>query len=292
MEDLGVLANHRDLVGKRPLLYLLKVLVWAAALLCGIYLFLQASGAALQSAGALLAALMMAHGVELQHQALHGSGFNGRRLNRIVGFALGLPLLISFAHYRDRHLHHHRHVGTPDDSEFFQYSKQGNHRVATLVANLLMLAHWVRVARLMLAAVLNRPMGRVYNTRNRSAIRADYLLFAILLAGLLAACAAGACPARLLALVLLAAPLHTLIELPEHLRCNRTACVFENTRSIRSNRFMTWLTNGNNYHVEHHLIPSVIPERLHILHRRLGERLRFRSDSYTGLLVSLLIKQG
>jgi fatty acid desaturase len=51
--------------------------------------------------------VMFAHGVELQHQVLHGQGFRNRRLNDWVGVVLGLPMLVSYAGYQASHLRHH-----------------------------------------------------------------------------------------------------------------------------------------------------------------------------------------
>lgn len=279
--------NGRDLLGTNNI-FLAKVVVWVLLLVIGVHSFFADTWWQ-QLLGAVLAPLMMAHGVELQHQALHNAGFRSRRVNRVVGFFLGLPLLISFAHYQDRHLHHHQNVGTSQDSEFFQYSKENNHQTLRLVANLLMLSHWWRVGGLMVAAVMNGDLGKIYNKHNRAGIRTDYVLFLFVLTALLMASIAqgNLVGLKVIALVLLAAPVHTLLELPEHSGCDRCDDVLKNTRSIRSNRLMTWFTNGNNYHVEHHLSPNVIPERLHILHQRIQPKIAFQNDSYFEFIASL-----
>ena len=43
---------------------------------------------------------------------------------------------------------------------------------------------------------------------------------------------------------------------------------------------MTWFTNGNNFHVEHHLMPNLPIERLPDLHSEVRERLRYLEPGY------------
>jgi fatty acid desaturase len=83
--------------------------------------------------------LMYAHGVELQHQALHNTAFPSKPWNRFVGFFLGLPLLVSYSDYQYSHLRHHRLLGTGDDRELFNYGYDRLTSLKPLLAHLLML---------------------------------------------------------------------------------------------------------------------------------------------------------
>jgi fatty acid desaturase len=284
-----ILEKSKDILGISNTVFLAKVLIWALLLAISVSLFLDPAWWK-QAIGAMLGALMITHGVELQHQALHRTGFTSSAANRIIGFLLGLPLLISYAHYRDLHLHHHQHVGTALDSEFFQYSKENNDRAISFLLNLFMLPHWLKVGKLMMLSLLNRPLGKTHNSTNETAIRTEYILFLfiVITLPLIAVHLNRFEWLSLVFLAVLAAPIHTLIELPEHLGCATHSSTFLNTRTIRSNWFMTWFTNGNNFHVEHHLIPSVIPERLHILHERICSQLVFCNKSYRELAWSLI----
>ena len=98
----------------------MKLAIYAACLWCGLAASLSDS-LALQGLGIVLLGVMFAHGVELQHQALHGQGFRHRGVNEFFGVLLGLPMLVSFAAYQASHLRHHRHLGTPQNREFFDY---------------------------------------------------------------------------------------------------------------------------------------------------------------------------
>lgn len=277
-------TDYKDLVANRPMVFLAKCAVWALMIAAGTAL----AGMQfwwMKAAGVLLVAMAFAHGIELEHQALHSTGTGSRGLDRTLGFVLGLPLLISFHHYQDRHLHHHQHVGTDDDSEFFQFSKEDNGRPWRLAANLLMLPHWVRVAQLVWAAWTGAPIGRVYNRNNERRIRRDYAAFgAIVLAAVALAAVFRPFDAVLLLAFPLAACMHTLLELPEHWGCAKSPSVFENTRTVRAGWLATWFTNGNNFHVEHHLAPALRPEAFRPFHQRIAPRIVYQNSSYFDLI--------
>jgi fatty acid desaturase len=273
-----------------------------------VYLFLISLGALVASAsswairpfGIILLGLVFAHGVELQHEALHNLGFRSRRLNEIVGVLLGLPMLVSFAAYQASHMRHHRYLGTPENKEFFDYGDQygGSRRLSlpSAVQRFLMLKHFAAVARNLLALLLHRDIaGEAPPVAAR--IRRDHSL--MLAAAALLAVSGWALGngfliyVWLLPLLAVAAPTHALIELPEHFRCNtRSADVFENTRTIKSNMFLTWFTNANNFHVEHHLWPTLPIERLPDLHERIAPRLKNYERGYWAFFKSSLRTAG
>lgn len=248
-----------------------------------------------QAIGVTTIGLMFAHGVELQHQALHQQGFRSRRLNTLFGVLLGLPMLVSFHAYQDSHLRHHRLLGTPENREYFDYGDQyGSHPLVGLgrwIWRLSMAPHYLQVL---------RNFGRLWMpgvSFNESpavskAIRRDH---AIMLAVIAALCLVSALLHSWLAawiwLASLAAasPVHALVEMPEHYRCELDSTdPCRNTRTIASNAFMTWFTNGNNYHVEHHMMPGLPIERLHDLHGVIAPRIRYYHRSYRDFYGALL----
>jgi fatty acid desaturase len=283
--------EYTDLIRNRPQIFIFKFALWVVTIGLGVYLA-DCQSWYMQGIGLIFVALMFAHGIELEHQALHGTGTGNRWLDMKLGFILGLPLLISVSHYRDRHLHHHQHVGTDDDSEFFQFSKENNERPLRLFSNLLMLPHWVRVAQLVWASWTGGDIGRVYNRSNERHIRIDYAIFGLIV---LAAVVVFGFFHPINAILLLAFPfaacLHTILELPEHCGCTKSASVFENTRTVRAGWFVTWFTNGNNFHVEHHLAPALRPEALRAFHERIASQIVHQNDSYLNLTQEFLIRK-
>ena len=84
-----------------------------------------------------------------------------------------------------------------------------------------------------------------------------------------------------IAVFFVAGPVHALIEFPEHYECDSSSRnILENTRSIKSNFFMTWLTNGNNYHVEHHMYPAVPLQNLKRIHYALHSEQKHYNLGY------------
>ena len=229
------------------------------------------------AAGIVLVAAMYTHAVELQHQCLHHSAFRRALPHRVVGVMLGLPLLVVYSHYRLRHLQHHRYLGTPDDTEFFGFDT----RRPLTAGHLLRSAFDYRRLVTVCADIGRCATGRwVYPFSDvKPAVRRHIVVEHLLLGTVLVGAAALAVTGRgdyMLRLwllpLLLAVPLHFVIELPEHILCDTdTTEVLRNTRSIRGSWFSTWFTNGNNLHIEHHAAMAVpinhLPSRHHEVRR-------------------------
>ncbi|MFD4786140.1 fatty acid desaturase family protein [Streptomyces sp. NPDC058459] len=252
-------ADERVFLGK---LAVLAVLTCAGAVLA-LQHNLWAAGA-----GIILLAAMFTHAVELQHQCLHHSAFRRALPHRLIGVPLGLPLLVVYSHYRVRHLQHHRYLGTPQDTEFFGFDTRGPLTVPALLRGLLDYPRLGTVAAEVVRAATGRwtyAYGHVAPAMRRRIVTEHLLLGAVAaVAVVLTAFGHGEYVLRLWVLpLLLAVPLHFLVELPEHLLCDPdTTDVLHNTRSIRGSWLSTWFTNGNNLHVEHHAAMTVPINRL------------------------------
>ena len=69
--------------------------------------------------------------------------------------------------------------------------------------------------------------------------------------------------AWLVPMLLVGQPIHLLVELPEHIGCAAASTdPLRNTRSIGGSWFSRWFTNGNNFHVEHHILPALSMDQL------------------------------
>jgi fatty acid desaturase len=289
-------VSLRDLESRpSEVTFLLKISIYIVLLVHGVRL--ATSGRlVLQILGVLALGLMFTHGVELQHQALHKQGFRNGKLNEIVGILLGLPMLVSFAGYQAAHLRHHKHLGTPANHEFFDYGDpHGGSREASFrrwFIRLMMPSHYLAVAKNLWRALAVR---RFPSERPEVSARMcrDYIVMLLAITALGAASFATHASLILvvwvLPLVLVATPVHALIEMPEHYRCDpSTTDVLRNTRTIETSALMTWYTNGNNYHVEHHLMPGLPIDRLHDLHRALRQNIVHCHPSYRDFYVALL----
>lgn len=235
--------------------------------------------------GQVLLAVMLAHAVELQHQCLHGTGLATPFRNRWVGRVLGAPMLVSYSHYRVRHLRHHRYLGTSRDSEFFQYRTEDGLSARTLLASAFDVRRYTRFVRTAVTAVRGGAVEPGAADVDAKAIRVDYVLLSLFVVGVVVLSVATrstiAVVLWLVPLVVFAAPVHFLIELPEHILCDTTTRdPRRNTRTIRGSRFSFWLTNGNNFHVEHHLKQWAPIAELPAIHGEVAEEIEVLVPTY------------
>jgi fatty acid desaturase len=266
--------STQDLKGRpSDVVFSLKLAIYFITLIHGC-LFALSVSPFLKCFGIAVLGVMFAHGVELQHQALHYNGFKSKKWNEVFGVMLGLPMLVSFAGYQDSHLQHHRLLGTKENKEFFNYGDQyGASPFVTAwawVARLMMPMHYATFIKNVLLSIFFRKIKSSSDGVSKRMCR-DYvvMVLAILVLAFVSICFRSPVIVYiwLMPLVLVAAPVHALIEMPEHYRCDMSSTdPLLNTRTITSNVFMTWLTNGNNYHVEHHMMPGLSIDRLQDLH--------------------------
>jgi len=259
-----------------------RISLWALLLACAVRLVCSHIAVG-ELAGIVLLGLAFAHGVELQHQALHHSGFKWRPANDIIGTILGLPMLVSYSEYRITHLWHHRKLGTTEDREFFDYRKKRK-GINEMLNRIFLIPHFRGVIKNGLCALTGRRFSG-FDDKEQHGLRISNILClgTIILLMLASILFHSYKPILcwLVALIFVASPLHFLIEHPEHFNCKSDSMVpYENTRTIRSNRFLTWFTNGNNFHVEHHCFPSIPMHRVEIVHQVVRPYLKNYNTGY------------
>jgi fatty acid desaturase len=226
--------------------------------------------------------LTFAHSLELQHQCLHGTALSSRKLNRSVGFFLGLPSLVSFSHYKNKHMIHHKNLALKNKGEFFKYRPIGAY---STVGTLLRAAFdYRRIYSLLTvdgpAIIRNRQTGVLREARFEY-ICIGSIFSALLLASILFGQFGLFLLLWIVPLLLVSEPVHYLIELPEHYSCsNSPQDITHATRSITGSILTTWFTNTNNLHVEHHLYPGVPFSALPNIHLKIKDNLPNTNGSY------------
>jgi fatty acid desaturase len=128
--------------------------------------------------------VMCAHAVELQHWTLHhtalAEGKYSPLIHRIVGIPLGLPMLVSYSHYRARHLEHHRWLGTSMDKEFFDYNRSFE-SWSEFLLQAFSPRRYVYVFQTMWEALRGRTCPDARSPEEARHIRQEYILMAALL---------------------------------------------------------------------------------------------------------------
>lgn len=263
---------------KSFLFFQLKIIMLFSIEAIGVLCISYNSHLIIQLLGFILVGLMFAHGIELQHELLH---MRGRQpYKKIIGLILGLPMLNSFSHYQLNHMHHHRFVGTPEDSEFFNYGDK-KPTVLSFLNSLIMTNHYKTVIKNIYGSFLGKfNIGSGEKVKQQ--IKMEYMIQGVFL---LAAALFSFSFKNYLILkiwfipLLVAIPIHVLIELPEHYGCE-TGDIFKNTRTIRAGKFLSWFVNGNNFHVEHHYVPALPINNLRDLNRLIQDKIHYHSQSY------------
>lgn len=230
--------------------------------------------------------LLYAHLVELQHECLHEHAYRRRRLNRLVGFVCGVPMMSSYSHYKYEHLRHHAYLGTSQNDEFFNYRFEGLGSVPGFLRACFHLGRYVDVLANTGRAIAGRRIPRVTKPGADRKIRTEYLGFAAVLAAAVATTAVTGSPYLLFVWVvpalLVAEPVHFLVELPEHFGLNTQSDpnVLTNTRTVHGSRFAKWFTNGNDLHTAHHFHQGVPMAQVPRLHTIIAGRVATVEPSY------------
>ncbi|MFN3656720.1 MAG: fatty acid desaturase family protein [Pseudolabrys sp.] len=249
---------------------LFKLAIYLAAVASGFALLIASQAWSASLAAALLLGVVYAHGLELQHEALHGILFRTARQNRAAGALLGFAMLTTFAETRARHLRHHRHVGTVKDV----YDRScgdftGARALIAHVCGVRNLPDFAATGMALMRGTYAGPLRGPWRRRARNEFVATAVAAVLLLATMLVldprlALWGWAVPALVIAPVV-----HFFMTAAEHLgRARLAPDLRENTRSYAGALLWDYLVNYDNYHVEHHLFPKLPFHRLPALHAR------------------------
>ena len=284
-----------DVFTKRPLVFSAKVLLGLAAIgAASVYSARSRSWRARLLAVAVNGGFF-AHLLELQHECLHEHAYADRRVNRLVGSVCGAPTLSSFSHYKYEHLRHHAFLGTPENREFFEYKADGLDSVTGFARAAFNLTRYASVARNIGRALSGRGPRDVEKHASARRSQREYV---VLGAGV--AVAAAALTQRRFRLevllswwlpaLVIAEPIHFLIELPEHfgLAADTNPDVLENSRTVRASRFARWFTNGNDVHTAHHVHQGVPMENLQSVQDVIAPAIKHTARSYPAFYADVI----
>jgi fatty acid desaturase len=298
--ELGLFASspaHADRASLRrvvPTYFYGKLVVLSALLAVAAFAVMATAGLTRILLQVCLGAVL-AHATELIHQCLHRTATGRAARDQAFGVMIATPLGISFWRYLTDHFAHHKDV----TKESFSYNYQRMEseslpvRVIGFVLHASMINHFVDTLKWMGYALTGRIEKKLEATRPglnpaiAQRVEGDYLMMAALL--ILAVVVTIAFHTDLviqlwlIPMVIGWAPIHALIELPEHWKCETWSTNARlNTRSIRASWLARWYVNNNCNHIGHHVDLSVAMERLpdYEVHLMNEERFKYFEDSY------------
>lgn len=275
-----------ELFTKRPFRFTLKFLMAVLIIAASLAAVITAQQWWVTGVLVIVLGMMYAHLVELQHECLHEHAYSQRWVNRLVGFLCGVPMLISYSHYKYEHLRHHAFLGTTKNQEFFNYRFHDLDTPLGFVRGAFHLGRYLDVAKSLGLSLTGQLEPSVTKTRSAKKIRTEYAVFAVILLAAAVISIVTASPLVLLLWVLpallIAEPAHFLIELPEHFGLNTQTDpnVLSNTRTVRSGWFGKWYTNGNDLHTAHHFHQGVPMVNIPELHKVIENRINTIEPSY------------
>lgn len=208
--------------------------------------------------------LLLGNGA-LVHETLHGHTFRAKWANRAVGLVAGLSVGLPFSAYRAYHLGHHQHSCTADDPEGapYRFTSRAYYLLLPIGGPLfaLQFVWWT------LASAVGRAPRWVRSARQRRALVIDGALGIVFYAGMVWL---GFVNLQLLWCVWLAPWLFTVVLLepfvlvPEHYGAEEehAASALRSTRTVWSNRVVSWVYWGNNFHTAHHLHGGAVPQQV------------------------------
>ena len=203
----------------------------------------------------------------LVHEASHRLLFKRPVLNQWIGFLCGLSVLLSVSGFRTNHLAHHERRGchaSPEDVG-------ANFRDATRSVSFYYLSILIRAYGFLVYLPF---VGLVQGSRKmRAKTLAEYALIGAVCAAVFRLFPIDAILKVWIVPLLISSHLTELRAVAEHGLTTR-GNVFTATRSVLSNRWVSFFNCNINYHLEHHLFPGVPWYNLPKVHRLLQEEYR------------------
>jgi fatty acid desaturase len=287
----GVRAEIRALHVIRPWANAV-VLLYPVLWVCSVALMERWPLLFVRLAGVLVIAVCVQAMGSLMHEALHGNLFRNRFFDRWVGFLLAVPTLFSCSAYKLAHLNHHRYTRTERDQDEFSYSCRTHGQyvalfyISFLVGSLLymILVPWKAFA--------------MASRKNRQKIVTEYLvMLLVFLTAIILAATAGHAKWLFwywLAPFLVAVLMANVRALSEHMGTHGKGDAVAKTRTVTSNRLVSFLMLNLNYHLEHHLFPGVPWYNLPRIHKLLKPMYESRGAevrrSYIAYAIRCLMK--
>ncbi|MDH3443984.1 MAG: fatty acid desaturase [Deltaproteobacteria bacterium] len=256
----------RDL-HSRENLHNLRLVLFLAIYGIAAYLMWTRDDLLVQIAGSASIVSAMVGLTVMVHEASHKPLFKSTALNNFVVMLCGLPILLPVSAFRTNHKGHHARRSSkvdPDEVAFPRLERLRS-RSAYFVAFLAKASAFITVL----------PVSSVIRSDGRTRVQtmAEYTSLAAFLASLFWLVPLAAMWKLWLLPLLITAIFTQLRAIAEHGATTR-GDVFTATRTIVSNRFLSFMMCNINYHLEHHLFPAVPWYNLPRIHQLLKDEYR------------------
>ncbi len=209
--------------------------------------------------------------VTFMHDALHSTLFRSRAANWAFGIACMLPIFASFVGFREDHIEHHRHNRSPRDPDSFTMGRRGP------LDFLLFYAYAVMGGVLSFVHFNFIYPFQKFGWRLWSIQLFEIALKVTVFGFLFTWAAREGMLDRALGLwlwpVLVLSLLNSMRFVAEHYGTPWNQGQLVGTRTVISNPVNSWFWNNINYHIGHHVYPTVPWYNLVKLHKLMGPQI-------------------
>jgi fatty acid desaturase len=230
------------------------VLLFPALWICAAILMEKFPALPVRCAGILVIGICIQAMSIVMHEAMHGNLFRHPALDRWVGFAMAVPASLGATAYKVAHRNHHCHTRTAQDqNEFSNLCRSQKQYVALYYA-------WLVIGTPIFMFLVPWKALKLASRKDRRRIIVEYTLIFLVYAVAIWAMIDGHLKSILLYWLIPAAvaiALSNVRELSEHLGTLGNGDAVVRTRTVTSNRIVSFLMLNLNYHLEHHLFPQI-----------------------------------
>jgi fatty acid desaturase len=210
----------------------------------------------------------------MMHEGAHHLLCRSRWLSRFIGFLCGLPLLMSVSAYRSLHLRHHAHERSPADPDDIENVPRKGIPLVLVYYVMLIIGTYLYFPHVAIRGF------KAARGRTRGLVLLEY---AVITAAIVSAwrLAPDAMIQLWLFPMMVAAQITGLRSIAEH-GLTTGGSPFTASRSVLTNRLVSFFLCNLNYHLEHHLFPAVPWYNLPQLHGVLMPAYRASGASVYG----------
>jgi len=219
------------------------------------------------------------------HECAHGTAFKTRWLNEAALWITALVYIVPPYYFRFFHLGHHRYTQVPGKDPSLVLPEPAN--VWQYLWYCAGLWFWWRNLSWMLQHAFGKvhPSSADYVPRARGSLMVTEAR--VMLSFYVAVLVVGALLQALDVLIvcwllprLLGEPFQRVMRVAEHVGCDESTNLLNNTRTTRSNALVNWIAWQMPFHAEHHLFPNVPFHALPRLHQATASQVVVETGGY------------
>lgn len=216
--------------------------------------------------------------LSIAHGCVHGAFNKKERYRHWMGLLNTAPMLVNYSIYKASHIEHHKYTNIKGDTQHEVDLSSIKKILYYFPYWQLILAYW----KTGIWAVIGKPLN--YNRIEKERKNVIFDFYIILVLALIYFIATVYHPLLMLKVywgpTLVFYQMAFFFRISEHYGCDKKPNRWANVRTMHTNLIVRYLMLNNNYHAEHHYLPSIPFQNLPILHKLIGKKFKYQEKSY------------